>query len=213
MKGFLSIIKKVHQRKLINYLIIDEGKHWIFIWEIKFEFYSFVAHCVSQWGHDYRPDYLKLGTLHDELNNVPCIAVTATASQQVIDDIYSLLHLHQPVLEFKSSVFRSNLFYDIQYKELLDDPLINLCEFIDEIPKQTNMKSPSGIVYCRTRDSCSDLANKLSQTGKYGTVKAYHAGLTNEKRTQIQHDWMNDSISMICATISFGMGIDKGDVR
>lgn len=69
-QSFLSIIKKVHERKLINYLIIDE------------------AHCVSQWGHDYRPDYLKLGSLHDALKDVPCIAVTATASQQVIDDIY-----------------------------------------------------------------------------------------------------------------------------
>ncbi len=107
---------------------------------LKYNFcFSFLAHCVSQWGHDYRPDYLKLGTLHDELNNVPCIAVTATASQQVIDDIYSLLHLHQPVLEFKSSVFRPNLFYDIQYKELLDDPFINLCEFIDETKNTTKV--------------------------------------------------------------------------
>ncbi|CAF3835447.1 unnamed protein product [Rotaria sordida] len=195
-QSFLSIIKRVHQRKLINYLIIDE------------------AHCVSQWGHDYRPDYLKLGTLHDELNNVPCIAVTATASKQVIDDIYSSLHLRQPILEFKSSVFRPNLFYDIQFKELLDDPFINLCQFIDETKKiSTNMQSISGIIYCRTRDSCSDLSNKLTQTGKYGSVKAYHAGITNEKRIQIQNDWMNGLISIICATISFGMGIDKGDVR
>jgi ATP-dependent DNA helicase Q5 len=99
----------------------------------------FLAHCVSQWGHDYRPDYLKLGTLHDELNNVPCIAVTATASQPVIIDIYSSLHLRQPVLEFKSSVFRPNLFYDIQFKELLDDPIINLCEFIEETKKTTDV--------------------------------------------------------------------------
>ena len=174
---------------------------------------SFVAHCVSQWGHDYRPDYLKLGTLHDELSDVPCIAVTATASQQVTDDIYSSLHLRRPVLEFKSSVFRANLFYDVQFKELLDDPLINLCEFIDEINQQKNIKSASGIIYCRTRDSCSDLANKLTQLGKYGPVKAYHAGLTNDKRTQIQQEWMNNSVGIICATISFGMGIDKGDVR
>jgi len=75
------------------------------------------------------------------------------------------------------------------------------------------MQSLSGIIYFRTRDSCSDLANKLSQTGKCGSVKAYHAGLTNEKRTQIQHEWMNGITSIICATISFGMGIDKGDVR
>ena len=73
--------------------------------------------------------------------------------------------------------------------------------------------SISGIIYCRTRDSCSDLANKLTQTGKYGLVKSYHAGLTNDKRMRIQNDWMNNSISIICATISFGMGIDKGDVR
>jgi hypothetical protein len=84
--GFLSIIKKVHERKLINYLIIDEGT---IVLDLLSNCYVFVfaAHCVSQWGHDYRPDYLKLGTLHDELKNVPCIAVTATASQQVIEDI------------------------------------------------------------------------------------------------------------------------------
>jgi ATP-dependent DNA helicase Q5 len=75
------------------------------------------------------------------------------------------------------------------------------------------MQSLSGIIYCRTRDSCSELANKLTQTGKYGSVKAYHAGFANEKRTQIQADWMSGVISIICATISFGMGIDKGDVR
>lgn len=75
------------------------------------------------------------------------------------------------------------------------------------------MQSLSGIIYCRTRDSCSDLADKLTQTNRCGIVKAYHAGLTNEKRTQIQSDWMNNLTSIICATISFGMGIDKGDVR
>jgi superfamily II DNA helicase RecQ len=75
------------------------------------------------------------------------------------------------------------------------------------------MQSISGIIYCRTRNSCSDLADKLNETGKFGSVKAYNAGLTNEKRTQIQNDWMNGLTSIICATISFGMGIDKGDVR
>ena len=75
------------------------------------------------------------------------------------------------------------------------------------------MQSLSGIIYCRTRDSCSDLANKLTQTNKFGSVKAYHAGLTNDKRTQIQSEWMSGVTTIICATISFGMGIDKGDVR
>lgn len=105
-----------------------------------------LAHCVSQWGHDYRPDYLKLGTLHDELSNVPCIALTATASQQVITDIYGCLHLRKPVLEFKSSVFRPNLFYDVQFKELLEDSFQNLCDFLDEMKKILNVRltlSPS----------------------------------------------------------------------
>jgi len=194
-QSFLSIIKKVHQRKLVNYLIIDE------------------AHCVSQWGHDYRPDYLKLGALHDELSNVPCIAVTATASQQVITDIYECLHLRQPVLEFKSSVFRPNLFYDVQFKDLLDDSFHHLCQFIDEIKQNLDTQSLSGIIYCRTRDTCSELATKLTQINKYGSVKSYHAGLTTEKRQQIQSEWMNGVTSIICATISFGMGIDKGNVR
>lgn len=193
--GFFAIIKKVHERKLINYLIIDE------------------AHCVSQWGHDYRPDYLKLGTLHDALKDVPCIAVTATASQQVIDDVYNLLHLKQPVLQFKSSVFRSNLFYDVQFKDLCDDPFVDLCDFLVETKRTNSLRSISGIVYCRTRDTCSELANRLNQTGKFGPVKAYHAGLTNDKRSQIQQEWMDGQTTIICATISFGMGIDKSDVR
>jgi superfamily II DNA helicase RecQ len=71
----------------------------------------------------------------------------------------------------------------------------------------------SGIVYCRTRDACVELANRLTRTGRFGMAKSYHAGLTNDKRAQIQHEWMIGQTSIICATISFGMGIDKGDVR
>ena len=196
--------------------------------EPKTQYFVVLAHCVSQWGHDYRPDYLKLGTLHDQLTHVPCITVTATASKQVIDDIYrfveatnlsrdslsfSSLHLRQPVLEFKTSVRRSNLFYDVQFKDLLDEPFVDLCEFLDERNQCAELKSVSGIIYCRTRDSCAELATRLTQTAKYGAVKPYHAGLTSEKRAQIQLDWMNGVTSIICATISFGMGIDKGDVR
>ncbi|CAF0735464.1 unnamed protein product [Didymodactylos carnosus] len=194
--SFRDIISKVHKRNLLNYLIIDE------------------AHCVSQWGHDFRPDYLKLGSLHESLSNVPCVAVTATASSKVIDDIFTSLHLNQPVSKFQSSVFRSNLFYEICFKELLPDPFNDLCQFI----RDSNLKfsdqgeSCSGIVYCRTRDSCTDLAQKLTQT-KCCMAKAYHAGLSNTTRNQIQADWMKGTTHIICATISFGMGIDKADVR
>lgn len=130
-----------------------------------------------------------------------------------ISSAFSSLHLRQPVLEFKSSVRRLNLVYDVQFKELLDEPFVDLCEFLDERNASSKLKSVSGIIYCRTRDSCAELATKLTQTAKYGAVKPYHAGLTSEKRAQIQLEWMNGVTSIICATISFGMGIDKSDVR
>ena len=109
--SFQTILDGLHKRRLLKYFIIDE------------------AHCVSHWGHDFRPDYLKLGHLRRKYINVPCVALTATATPQVTEDIIKMLKLRQPLAKFKTSVYRKNLFYDVKFKELLDDPYEDLKVF------------------------------------------------------------------------------------
>ena len=108
---FQSLADCLTVKKLLARLVVDE------------------AHCVSQWGHDFRPDYLKLGRLRQQFKDVPCVALTATATPHVVKDIVDSLRLKQPIAKFKTSCFRPNLFYDVQFMELLDDPYQNLKEF------------------------------------------------------------------------------------
>lgn len=108
---FRAMVDKLRSKKLLSYFVVDE------------------AHCVSQWGHDFRPHYLRLGELRQRMKGVPCVALTATATPDVVDDIMQSLKLLKPVAVFKSSCFRPNLFYDVAFKDLLDDTYEDLKKF------------------------------------------------------------------------------------
>ena len=174
-----------------------------FLKTVKISFYAVdEAHCISEWGHDFRPEYRRIRPIVNEIGKAPIIALTATATDKVRSDIKKNLGMTE-AKEFKSSFNRPNLYYEVRPKTKDVDK--DIIKFIKQHPGK------SGIIYCLSRKKVEELAAVL----RANEIKAaaYHAGLDSATRTQTQDDFLMENIDVIVATIAFGMGIDKPDVR
>src|SRR3989344_5644109 len=159
------------------------------------------AHCISEWGHDFRPDYRNLKMLRKKFTRIPIIALTATATEKVREDIVKQLSLEEPQI-FISSFDRQNLSYEVLPKK---DSLQKILALLD------NCRDESVIIYCFSRNDTETLVSNLNMHGF--KALAYHAGLDTKKRKENQEKFIKDEINIMVATIAFGMGIDKPDVR
>ncbi|RCV08616.1 hypothetical protein SETIT_1G340900v2 [Setaria italica] len=179
--GFMAKLKKLYHRGLLGLVAIDE------------------AHCISTWGHDFRPSYRKLSSLRKQFPDIPLLALTATAVPKVQKDVISSLCLQNPVI-LRASFNRPNIFYEVRYKDLLDDVYSDI----------SNLLKSSGnvcsIIYCLERAACDDLCMHLSQQGI--SSAAYHAGLNSKVRSSVLDDWLSSRTQVVVAT-----GIDRQDVR
>ena len=174
----------------------------IFFKEFKISFFAIdEAHCISEWGHDFRPEYRRLRPIIEAVGNVPVIALTATATPKVQQDIQKNLGMLEADL-YKSSFNRDNLYYDIRAKQNVNKEIIKYVK---------NNSGKSGIIYCLSRKKVEEVANELKANG----IKAapYHAGLDSKERGLTQDMFLMEDLHVIVATIAFGMGIDKPDVR
>ena len=159
------------------------------------------AHCISEWGHDFRPEYRQLAEIRKLLKESACLAITATATEKVRSDIKKILKLKTPK-EFVAGFNRKNIFLEVKEKQ---KPFEQASDFLKE------HKGESGIIYCFSRKQADTLAVQLSVLGY--NAKPYHAGLSDELRQKTQNDFINDDIEIIVATVAFGMGINKPNVR
>ena len=174
-----------------------------FLKNVKISFYAVdEAHCISEWGHDFRPEYRRIRPIINMIGQAPIIALTATATQKVREDIKKILGMPD-AKEFKSSFNRPNLYYEVRRKT--NDIDKDIIKFI----KVNSGKS--GIIYCLSRKKVEELAEILKANGI--NASAYHAGMDSSARSAVQDDFIKENIDVIVATIAFGMGIDKPDVR
>ncbi|MBF1562646.1 MAG: ATP-dependent DNA helicase RecQ, partial [Prevotella salivae] len=182
---------------------LNKEEYVEFLKSIHISFYAIdEAHCISEWGHDFRPEYRNIRPTINKIGNAPVIALTATATDKVRTDIKKSLGI-MDAHEFKSSFNRANLYYEVRPKT--NDVDKQIIKFIRQ------HEGKSGIIYCLSRKKVEELAEVL----KANNIKAapYHAGLDSATRSQTQDDFLMERIDVIVATIAFGMGIDKPDVR
>ncbi|XP_068326025.1 ATP-dependent DNA helicase Q-like 2 isoform X2 [Pyrus communis] len=188
-KRFMSKLEKCHNAGRLSLISIDE------------------AHCCSQWGHDFRPDYKSLGILKTQFPKVPVIALTATATQKVQSDLMEMLHIPRCV-KFVSTVNRPNLFYMVREKSSVGKVVVDeIAEFIHH----SYSDHESGIVYCFSRKECEQVAKELREKGI--SAHHYHADMDANARENVHKRWSNGKLQVIVGTVAFGMGINKPDVR
>lgn len=197
MEGKLKLLY-ISPEKLLaeaNYLLRD----------IHISFFAIdEAHCISQWGHDFRPEYTQLGILRDMFPRIPIIALTATADKLTRQDIVKQMRLREPRI-FISSFDRPNLSLTVKRGYQQKEKSKAILDFIER------HRGESGIIYCMSRNKTETVAQMLRKNGIRAAI--YHAGLETEKRNQAQEDFINDRVQVVCATVAFGMGIDKSNVR
>lgn len=183
-----DVFQTLHKREKLARIVIDE------------------AHCVSQWGHDFRPDYKALGEVRKQYQGVPVMALTATATENVKIDVIHNLGMDGCQV-FSQSFNRPNLTYEVRAKGRASDAIISIADTI-----RTSYNGQSGIVYCLSRKNCEAIAKQLREEHKIKAMH-YHAGMDPQEKSSVQKNWQSGMYDVIVATIAFGMGIDKPDVR